>query len=157
MFWNMIRGHHVVFSIFFANEDAQVALTLTQRVKVLACLVFTSLCVTAMLLGHRSSDVVSRVIAGVVAAGCMLPCRMLLPRLYKSANAPLPDRAGLGGKLRGWLRGRGGAALAAGSKGPRAPAPPPAVSVADRVALASKAPGQVRGPTASVTSNLVRA
>ena len=30
----MVRRHHVVFSIFMAQEDAQVPLTLTQRVTV---------------------------------------------------------------------------------------------------------------------------
>ncbi len=58
--------------------------------QVLACLVFTSMCVTAMLLGHRSGTPLDRALAALVAAGCMLPCRMLLPRLYKVANAA-PD------------------------------------------------------------------
>jgi hypothetical protein len=57
--------------------------------QVLACLAFTSLCVTALLLGRRSNETVGRIMAGVVAAACMLPCRMLLPSLYKAANAPL--------------------------------------------------------------------
>jgi hypothetical protein len=50
--------------------------------------VFTSMCVTALLLGRRSGTVLDRFLAALVAAGCMLPCRMLLPRLYASANAP---------------------------------------------------------------------
>jgi hypothetical protein len=60
------------------------------RWQVLACLIFTSMCVTALLLGRRSGSPLDRALAGIVAAGCMLPCRMLLPRLYRSANAP-PD------------------------------------------------------------------
>jgi hypothetical protein len=50
--------------------------------------VFTSLFVTAMLLGHRSGTILDRSIAGLVASLSMVPCRMLLPRLYRSANAP---------------------------------------------------------------------
>lgn len=60
--------------------------------QVLACMVFTSMGVTAMMLGRRPSDPVSRILAGLVAAGCMLPCRIVLPRLYKSANAPLEEK-----------------------------------------------------------------
>ncbi len=55
----------------------------------LACLALTSMCVTALLLGRRPNETQGRVIAGFVAAACMLPCRLLLPNLYKSANAPL--------------------------------------------------------------------
>ena len=58
-------------------------------VQVLTCLVFTSMCVSALLLGRRSSDATGRAMAGIVAATCMLPCRVLLPWLYKAANAPL--------------------------------------------------------------------
>ncbi len=61
-------------------------------VQVLACLIFTSLGVTALLLGRRSGSAIDRAFAGMVAAGCMLPCRMLLPRLYKAANAPPKDK-----------------------------------------------------------------
>jgi hypothetical protein len=58
-------------------------------VQVLTCLVFTSMCVSALLLGRRSNDAMGRVVTGIVAATCMLPCRVLLPWLYKAANAPL--------------------------------------------------------------------
>jgi hypothetical protein len=127
VFKEMVRRHHVLFSIFCAHDDAQVVLTLTQRVtvgdmpqdilfmspcarrdcltltckrhlvmlccvQVLACLIFTSLGVTALLLGRRSGSAIDRAFAGMVAAGCMLPCRMLLPRLYKAANAPPKDK-----------------------------------------------------------------
>ncbi len=34
VFKEMVRRHHVLFSIFCAHEDAQVVLTLTQRVTV---------------------------------------------------------------------------------------------------------------------------
>ena len=76
--------------------------------QVLACLAFTSLCVTALLLGRRSNETVGRIMAGAVAAACMLPCRMLLPNLYKAANAPLrapvvwswPRPKSLGGRRR---------------------------------------------------------
>ncbi len=54
-------------------------------------MVFTSMCVTALLLGRRSSDAMGRILAGLIAAVCMLPCRMVLPQLYKSANAPPAD------------------------------------------------------------------
>jgi hypothetical protein len=51
------------------------------------------MCVTALLLGRRQSDdVVDRVFAGMVAALCSFPCRVLLPKLFKSANAPPGDR-----------------------------------------------------------------
>ena len=72
-------------------------------VQVLACLVFTSLGVTALLLGRRSGSAIDRGLAGLVAAGCMLPCRMLLPRLYKAANAPPRDQKR--GALRSLLKG----------------------------------------------------
>ncbi len=71
--------------------------------QVLACLVFTSLGVTALLLGRRSGSAIDRGLAGLVAAGCMLPCRMLLPRLYKAANAPPRDQKR--GALRSLLKG----------------------------------------------------
>ena len=67
-------------------------------------MVFTSMGVTAMMLGRRPSDPVSRALTGLVAAGCMLPCRILLPRLYKSANAPLEEREVLHKVLRGQTR-----------------------------------------------------
>ena len=57
--------------------------------QVLACLAFTSMCVTALLLGRRPNETQGRILAGVVAAACMVPCRVLLPKLYQSANAPL--------------------------------------------------------------------
>ena len=53
VFVEMIRRHHVMFSIFMAHDDAHLSLTLAQRVTILACLVLTSMCVTAMLLGRR--------------------------------------------------------------------------------------------------------
>jgi hypothetical protein len=56
--------------------------------QVLACLVFTSMCVTALLLGRRPEETQGRLIAGAVSALCMVPCRVLLPYLYKSANEP---------------------------------------------------------------------
>ena len=59
------------------------------RAQVLACLAFTSMCVTALLLGRRPNETQGRILAGVVAAACMVPCRVLLPKLYQSANAPL--------------------------------------------------------------------
>jgi hypothetical protein len=34
VFKEMVRRHHVLFSIFCAHDDAQVVLTLTQRVTV---------------------------------------------------------------------------------------------------------------------------
>jgi hypothetical protein len=61
--------------------------------QVLACLAFTSMCVTALLLGRRPNETQGRILAGMVAAVCMVPCRVLLPKLYKSANAPLPAPA----------------------------------------------------------------
>ena len=73
----------------------------------LACLIFTSLCVTALLLGRRSSDARGRIVAGMVAALCMLPCRILLPRLYKSANAPLNDEWTPLRAIKDWAATRG--------------------------------------------------
>ncbi len=61
--------------------------------QVLACLVFTSMCVTALLLGRRASGTMDRGIAAIIAALCMLPCRTILPFLYRSANGP-PEEHG---------------------------------------------------------------
>jgi hypothetical protein len=77
---------------FVIREICQPVYALHLPLQVLACMVFTSMGVTAMMLGRRPSDPVSRILAGLVAAGCMLPCRILLPRLYKSANAPLDEK-----------------------------------------------------------------
>ncbi len=92
IFGEMLRRNHVVFAVFLADGDAELLITRPQRVLVLACLVFTSMCVTAMLLGRRPDQVEGRIVAGIIAAGCMLPCRLLLPMLFKSANAA-PSRA----------------------------------------------------------------
>jgi hypothetical protein len=120
---------------------------------VLACLTFTSLCVTAMLLGHRSSNVTSRAVAGVVAAACMLPCRIILPRLYKSANAPLDDdsmvarmhRKAQGGakagRVVGWKQGPRGVSIAeavVASRGPRPGAASHAVAPVSMKELADR-------------------
>ena len=86
IFLEMVRRHHVVFAVFQGGGDAALIITRPQRVLVLACLVFTSMCVTAMLLGRRPDQVEGRVIAGFVSAACMLPCRTLLPKLYRSVN-----------------------------------------------------------------------
>jgi hypothetical protein len=42
VFKEMVRRHHVLFSIFCANDDAQVTLTRTQRVAVLAIAIVTA-------------------------------------------------------------------------------------------------------------------
>ncbi len=72
VFVEMVRRHHVVFSIFVAHGEAQVAYTLPQRVSVLACMVFTSMCVSALLLGRRSFDLQGRAWAAMIAAACMV-------------------------------------------------------------------------------------
>ncbi len=87
IFAEMLRRHHVVFAVFKADGDAALLVTRPQRVLVLACLLMTSMCVTAMLLGRRPDKVQGRVVAGMISAACMLPCRLLLPMLFKSANA----------------------------------------------------------------------
>ena len=89
VFLEMLRRHHVVVSVFSARGDAALLMTQPQRMVVLACLLFTSMCVTALLFGHRSEQLGTRLVAGVVSALCMVPCRVLLPALYRSANAPL--------------------------------------------------------------------
>ena len=106
VFVEMIRRHHVFFAVFQARGDAALLLTRPQRVVVLACLLFTSMCVTAMLLGRRPAQVEARIVAGLVSAACMVPCRVLLPKLYRSANAPPvlggeEDASGGGGRRRG--------------------------------------------------------
>ena len=48
--------------------------------------VFTSMVVTATLLGHKRME--TRLYAAIATALCMVPCRVLLPRLYRFVNAP---------------------------------------------------------------------
>ncbi len=72
VFLETLRRHHVLLSIFMAHPDAQLTLSLPQRVVVLACLVSTSLCVSALLLGRDSFDSHGRILASVIAAACMV-------------------------------------------------------------------------------------
>ena len=88
IFTEMLRRHHVVFAVFWASDDSALLMTRPQRAVVLACLVFTSMCVTAMLLGRHPDQMAARVIAGLVSAACMVPCRVLLPKLYRLVNVP---------------------------------------------------------------------
>ena len=88
LFVETMRRQHVLLGIFFARSEDALMLTRTQRVSVLACLIFTSMCVTALLLGHRSDMVQTRIFAALVSAACMMPCRVLLPRLFRVVNAP---------------------------------------------------------------------
>ncbi len=64
VFVHMVKRHHVFFAVFFAPPDSVVMLTPEQRIAVLACLLFTSMCVTALLFGRRPDQVEGRIIAG---------------------------------------------------------------------------------------------
>jgi hypothetical protein len=74
------------------------------------------MCATALLLGQRPRETQGRVLAGLVAAACMVPCRVLLPKLYRSANTPLvtptplPSNASMRRVRGGALDTRGGPA-----------------------------------------------
>jgi hypothetical protein len=86
IFVDMVRRNHVLFSVFSAPQDALLQLGVPERVMVLAAILFTSMCVSAMVCGRRPDAVQSRVITGMLAAVCMVPCRLLLPLLYRSAT-----------------------------------------------------------------------
>jgi hypothetical protein len=86
IFVDMVRRNHVLFSVFAAPQDALLHLGVPERVMVLAAILFTSMCVSAMVCGRRPDAVQSRVITGLLAAVCMVPCRMLIPHLYRTAT-----------------------------------------------------------------------
>jgi hypothetical protein len=86
IFVDMVRRNHVLFSVFAAPQDALLHFGVPERVMVLAAILFTSMCVSAMVCGRRPDAVQSRVITGMLAAVCMVPCRLLLPLLYRSAT-----------------------------------------------------------------------
>jgi hypothetical protein len=88
VFKQVVRRHHVVLGIFIAPHDARLQLGLPQRVLILGSLMFTSLCVSALLLGRRPENTQSRLFVGFIAALFMIPCRVLLPMLYKAAHDP---------------------------------------------------------------------
>lgn len=81
------------------------------------------MCVTALLLGHRTSGAFDRAFAAVTAALCMLPCRTILPHLFRSANGPPEEGARRKARAGPTTKGRSGSVQpepvrAAGSAAP---------------------------------------
>ena len=60
--------------------------TRVQRVAVLCAVFLTSLAVVALLFGRRSSQLQGRLVAALLAACAMFPCRALLPMAFRAAN-----------------------------------------------------------------------
>lgn len=92
--------------------------TRVQRVVVLCAVFLTSLAVVALLFGRRSSQLQGRLVAALLAACAMFPCRTLLPMAFRAANTlpalplwPRPSMAAIASmvlaKLRSANRKRG--------------------------------------------------
>jgi hypothetical protein len=86
MYKDMLWRNHVLFSVFKAPQDALLHLGVPERVMGLAAILFTSMCVSALVCGRRPDAVQSRVVTGMIAAACMVPCRLVIPKLYRSAT-----------------------------------------------------------------------
>ena len=85
--------------------------TRVQRVAVLCAVFLTSLAVVALLFGRRSSQLQGRLVAALLAACAMFPCRALLPMAFRAANTlpalplwPRPSMAAIASMVLAKLR-----------------------------------------------------
>lgn len=82
----VIRKEHFLFSIFQAPPDELIKFTRVQRVVCLAAVFVTSLAVVAFLYGQEPINIEDRVATTILAAVFMIPCRVLLPFVFRQAN-----------------------------------------------------------------------